>query len=297
MSTRPITVVIPALNAADTIGRQIDALATQQDAPPFRIILVDNGSTDDTATVAARHADGRIQMDVVVEHRRGINNARNAGISVAPDGVILLCDADDVVAPTWVGRLAAAVDEGHWGAGALDYLTLNSPETVRIWGAPPLGVPTESTPYIDRTFGCCCGFLRSMWQAIDGFDPHLSGPTDENEFFMRAHATGFRPRIVPDAVIAYRLRPGIEGWRRMRFVSGRCQGIAASCAGAAHLRPLCAPLPGTLLLLKVLLSAPKYAWSASSRHQWFGGVLRQWGRLVGWMSPTGRAIRAAARQR
>jgi glycosyltransferase involved in cell wall biosynthesis len=239
-----------------------------------------------------RAAGDDVRLRVVHETRRGINNARNAGIASAAEGIVLLCDADDEVHVDWVRKLAEAVDEHHWAAGAVDYLSLNDPSTVEIWGAPPVGVPQVSDPYVDRTFGCSCGFLRSMWEEVGHFDPRLSCPTDENEFFMRAFAIGYRPQVVPEAVVAYRLRPGHAGWRRMRFLSGRGQGIAAGCSGGSHLVPLCRPPRSIWLLAKLLLVAPKYAWSPKLRHEWLGGVLRQWGRLIGWFSREGRTIRA-----
>lgn len=295
MEARSVTVVIPALNAAGTIGRQMEALARQTEAPPFEVILVDNGCTDDTVMVAEAAASGRLTLRVVKESRRGINLARNAGISAAANEVILLCDADDEVSPAWVGALAGAVDSQHWAAGIVDYLAINDAATIERWMAPPLGVPEVDAPYIDRTFGCCCGFLRSMWEEVGGFDPRLSGPTDENEFFMRAYAAGYRPNVVPTALVAYRLRPGAKAWRRMRYKSGVGQGMAAGCAGGAHLLPLCKPLRSLWLMAKLVLAGPKYMLGARARHEWVGGVLRQWGRLVGWFSASGRAIRASER--
>ena len=294
MPAQPVSVVIPVLNGAATIGRQIEALAHQRAAPSFDVVLVDNGCTDDTVAVARAAAEGKLRLQVVQEAAPGVNRARNAGVRAAADGIVLLCDADDEVAPAWVASLCAGVDEAHWAAGAVDYRSLNDDATVATWGCADSAVPSVTTPYVDRTFGGSCAFLRSMWEAVGGFDPRLSGPTDENEFFMRAFDAGFRPHVVPGAVVAYRLRPGARAWRRMRYRSGRGQGVAAGCAGGAHLRPLCTPPRSIVLLLKLVAVAPKYAWSRSSRHEWVGGVLRQWGRVVGWFSPEGRAIRAAA---
>ena len=295
MMSDPITVVIPVLNGEATIARQISALAEQVSAPPFEIVLVDNGCTDRTVEIAMRAADEvLVRLRVVRESERGVNRARNAGVAAAPDGVVLLCDADDEVKPGWVAALSAAVDASHWAAGGVDYRSLNDDATLAAWGCPGSAVPLVTSPYIDRTFGGSCGFLRSMWESVGGFDPRLSGPTDENEFFMRAYAAGFRPRVVPEAVVAYRLRPGAAAWRRTRYLSGKGQGIAANCAGGSHLLPLCRPTQSTWLLLKLAGAFPKYMWSPESRREGIGGVLRQWGRLVGWFSASGRAMRASA---
>ncbi len=88
-----VTVVMPALNEECTVGRNVQALfdhPTMQKLPIARIIVVDNGSTDETAAVA--RAAG---AQVVSEPRRGYGSACLAGVLRAEDGhVILLMDAD-----------------------------------------------------------------------------------------------------------------------------------------------------------------------------------------------------------
>ncbi len=87
-----VTVVLPALNEADAIGGQIRALRTHpawEALPLHEIVVVDNGSTDDTATVA-RAAGAR----VVCEPRRGYGAACYAGLLAVRSDVLLLMDAD-----------------------------------------------------------------------------------------------------------------------------------------------------------------------------------------------------------
>lgn len=279
-----VTVVIPALNAADTIGEQLAALARQQSAPAFEVIVVDNGSTDATADVALSFATATMPVRVVHEVKRGINNARNAGIGAAADGVVLLCDADDRVDPMWVAAMSAAIDDRHWAAGAVDYAAANDEATMALWGAPARGVPRVPEPYVDGTYGCNCGFTKSMWQALGGFNPGLSSAGDEHEFFMRASAAGYRPTVVAEAVVAYRLRSGTRAWLRHRYTTGRSNGRAARCAGGWVLAATCRPSRALPRLVWAVLSFPRHAFSRRSRVIWLGGVLRRWGNVVGWFS-------------
>jgi glycosyltransferase involved in cell wall biosynthesis len=284
-----ITVVIPALNAANTLGRQLAALAAQVDAPPFVTVVVDNGSDDATADVAGSFDSETMPVSVVSEPRRGINRARNAGVSAAADGIVLLCDADDVVAPTWVSALSSAVDQRSWGAGVVDYASANDDDTLRVWGVRDMGVPAVPEPfvvdaYVDRTFGGCCGFTKEMWRTVGGFDDRLSGSGDENEFFGRAALAGFRPRVAMDARVAYTLRSGRRAWLRYRYRSGYSQGRTARLASVGHLQSLCRPWATLLALAKLVAASPVYAWHADRRQQWLGGLLRASGRLRGWYS-------------
>jgi glycosyltransferase involved in cell wall biosynthesis len=94
-----ISVVIPALNDSAMLARCLDALAVQTRLPD-EIVVVDNGSTDDTADVA-RRAGAR----VVVELRRGIPAATATGFDSARGEVLGRLDADSVPAPDWVEEL------------------------------------------------------------------------------------------------------------------------------------------------------------------------------------------------
>lgn len=79
-----VTIVIPALNAATTLSAQLSALDAQEDAPLFSVIVVDNGSEDETAVVARSFEPLNFDLEVVQEAVRGINSARNAGVLAAP---------------------------------------------------------------------------------------------------------------------------------------------------------------------------------------------------------------------
>jgi len=276
-----VTVVIPALNAASTLANQLDALNRQTYAEPFTVLVVDNGSTDDTAAVATGHAAAGYQLRVVEERRRGINWARNAGIAAADDGKIFLCDADDVVAEGWLEAMTRELEEGVWVAGALDYKMLNTPRTQTVWDASDMSSYRETNPYWDNTYGCNCGFTKAMWEQVGHFDSSLSGSGgDENEFFMRAHAAGFRPQHVPDGVVAYALRPGTWKMARQRFRQGKNQIKTRSLPGG-KLMPGEYTRRDTLTALgRTTLALPKYLGSARRRHVWLGAISRHLGRLV-----------------
>jgi glycosyltransferase involved in cell wall biosynthesis len=87
------TVVIPARNAATTLGETIDAIARQDGGAPT-VVVVDDGSTDDTAEVAARLGTAVIRTD-----GRGPGAARNRGIEMVTTAIVAFCDADDVWSP------------------------------------------------------------------------------------------------------------------------------------------------------------------------------------------------------
>lgn len=97
-----VSVVIPAFNAASTLAETLDALLLQS-WPATEIIVVDDGSTDDTAEVLARYSD---RVRAIHQPNHGLAGARKTGIEAAQGEFIALMDADDLCHPH---RLAVQV--------------------------------------------------------------------------------------------------------------------------------------------------------------------------------------------
>jgi glycosyltransferase involved in cell wall biosynthesis len=109
-----VEVVIPVYNGARTLGACLSALAAQTlPAHEFDVIVVDDGSTDDSAGVARRFA-----RRVVSQTNAGAPAARNAGIRAATAEFVAFTDADCVPSRTWLARLLEAAQREPSALGA-----------------------------------------------------------------------------------------------------------------------------------------------------------------------------------
>lgn len=107
-----ISVVICSLNGAAGIDRCLRALAAQKDVE-LQVIVVDDGSTDDTSRVASEHGATVIRH----ETNRGASAARNTGIRAATAPVVAFLDDDCEPEPEWARELLEAYEDGVIGVG------------------------------------------------------------------------------------------------------------------------------------------------------------------------------------
>ncbi|NYF10425.1 glycosyltransferase involved in cell wall biosynthesis [Leifsonia sp. AK011] len=162
-----VSVVIPALNDSAMLDRCLSALAAQTRLPD-EIIVVDNGSTDDTADVARRHG-----ATVLPEPLRGIFPASAAGFDAAQGDLILRLDADSVPPADWVGRVVATFGEEpsldllsgpgtfYGGSRTVHWVAENLYIGGYIWF---VGLLLGHHPL----FGSNLAFRRSAWERLRG---------------------------------------------------------------------------------------------------------------------------------
>ena len=212
-----VAVVIPARQAEATVAACLDSLLVQTSSK-WEAIVVDDGSTDATASIASRYAAIDVRIRVVTQHRSGVSSARNAGIAATSSEWLLFLDADDWLLPPALERLSAA--------GTARSLDAVYGGWVRV---TPRGehVVERYTPDEEMIFTTLAGFCpfaihacivrRQAVEEVEGFDPSLRSCEDW-DLWQRVARTGARFAAITDVVACYRMRPHSASRNALRLL-------------------------------------------------------------------------------
>ena len=213
-----ISVVIPAFNAAGTIDAQLAALARQEPAEPWEVIVADNGSTDDTAHIARSWTD-RLPLRVVdAGARRGPAAARNIGVVVAAAPLLAFCDADDVVADDWLDRTLAAVRaDGFVALGVRTRAVYSSPDEPEY-----ILYAAYASIYLPGLIACGAGHMAvraDVFRAAGGFDESLL-TAEDHDLCYRIQLAGYPLVPHPEAIVTVNRRGRLADVFRQQYMWG-----------------------------------------------------------------------------
>lgn len=214
-----LSVIIPCLNAADTIGCQLSALANQQWAEPWEVIVADNGSDDDTKDIVGKYSEkmGNLRL-VHASDKRGQAHAKNVGARNALGESLAFCDADDEVAKGWVAAMGMALSRHDFVACRIDIEKLN-PSWVRNsrGNSQSSGIQQyKYPPYLPHAGGSTIGVKRWIHDSVGGFDESML-LLEDTDYCWRIQLRGTELHFVPDALIHVRFKSTLRGIYRQAY--------------------------------------------------------------------------------
>ncbi|HXW04151.1 MAG TPA: glycosyltransferase [Vicinamibacterales bacterium] len=227
-----VSVIVPVFNNAGPLRDCLRALREQTLASgQYEIIVVDNGSTDDSAAVARQHPDVR----VVSEPRPGSYAARNRGVALARGRLLAFTDSDCRPDRDWLAAGTSAASErprlivaGRVVIGCRDAARPTAVELYEAFTA------LDQRRFVEHGgFGATANLFvaRDVFDRVGGFDPALRSGGDV-EWCQRAVASGHTLRFAPDVRVSH---PARRTLRELHEKVARTIGGAQALRGRARL--------------------------------------------------------------
>ncbi|HEY7904139.1 MAG TPA: glycosyltransferase [Casimicrobiaceae bacterium] len=210
-----VSVVVPVYNQARWLARAVASAGAQRYAD-MEVIVVDDGSTDDSATVAA-DALARLALPtrLVRQAHAGAAAAANAGAQAATGEYLAFLNADDAFAPDRIARMVAAIARAtpQWGFSRVTDVDDDGRELPAVDDGAPrprnyLGIEPASFTLLDHDVTRSSGNLfvaRALFLALDGF---RDGAGHRGWDFCVRAAERVEPVAVDDALYFHRIHDG-----------------------------------------------------------------------------------------
>jgi glycosyltransferase involved in cell wall biosynthesis len=223
-----IDVVIPVRDGARFIAACLDTVMAQS-RPVSAAIVVDDGSTDDTAAIVEGYGRRWPSLQLVRTAKRGLPHARNAGIARCRSEFVAFLDSDDVWEPAKLERQAALFSQGGPGLGFVHCAYYHIDANGRRIGGNVVEPRKRADPFHDLLVegnivsgsGSAVMARRDLLERVGGFDERLTFAEDWDLWLRLASVA--KLDFVPDALVGIRLHDrsmhrGLDRIRQAEFL-------------------------------------------------------------------------------
>jgi glucosyl-dolichyl phosphate glucuronosyltransferase len=248
-----VTVIVPTRNRSSHLHDCLGSLARQRSARSFEVIVVDNGSSDDTPRVVARWCREDPRFRAAHEPRPGLSRAKNAGVEQARGELLLFTDDDAIVQDGWIDAYVDLFGSRDQEVAMAGGPVIPVPEDLGSWPhwfdracLPDLGLldlgEQRSLEGFEYVWGGNLAIRASAFDRFGRWDESLGRRADERgtfedaEYQDRLRQAGGKVWFCPRAVVHHRLARGEINPRRVlrtAFARGRNDYARESLYGDA----------------------------------------------------------------
>jgi GT2 family glycosyltransferase len=223
LAGRPrVSVVVCSYNGGRTLDQCLRSLQAL-DYPDYEVIVVDDGSRDNTPAILERFPDVRS----IRQANQGLSVARNVGLQAATGSVVAYTDDDCFADPDWLTHLVYQLE--HSGAHAVGGPNL-TPEDGRLAAcvAASPGQPThvlETDQVAEHIPGCNMAFRCEALLAINGFDPQYRKAGDDVDVCWRLQQAGMWITFAPGAFVWHHRRQNPRLYLKQQAGYGEAEAL------------------------------------------------------------------------
>jgi GT2 family glycosyltransferase len=221
-ATPKVSVVVCSYNGGRTLEQCVHSLLSL-DYPDFEVIVVDDGSTDDTREILSRFPTVRS----IHQANQGLSVARNVGLQAAVGSIVAYTDSDCFVDSDWLTLLVAQLERSAAAAVGGPNLAPEDGWLAACVAASP-GQPThvlESDQVAEHIPGCNMAFRREALESINGFDPQFRRAGDDVDICWRLQQAGQWITFAPGAFVWHHRRQGPRAYLRQQGGYGEAEAL------------------------------------------------------------------------
>ncbi|MCA9447745.1 MAG: glycosyltransferase, partial [Candidatus Omnitrophica bacterium] len=218
-----VSVVVATYNGGKTLGQCLESLETV-DYPNFEVIVVDDGSTDDTASILKEHPSIR----AISQPNKGLSEARNAGIQASTGEIVAFIDSDCYADPDWLYHIVRQFQLGDFTGVGGPNLTPEEPRLVHQSIALAPGHATHvlfENGDAEHVPGCNMAFLREALIDADGFDPIFRKAGDDVDIAWRLQDLGHRLSFSTAGFVWHHRRSTLRAYIKQQIGYGEAEAL------------------------------------------------------------------------
>ena len=200
-----ISIVIPVYNQGEYLEDAIES-AYNQTLAAHEIIVVNDGSTDDSLQVAERYQFRELpgiesHVRVINQVNKGLSSARNTGIMAATGDYILFLDADDILLENAVARITQEIYQTNADIVAPSFMEFGKSDRTVILG----GFTMDDLKVANR-IGYFCAIRRSALVEIGGYQPKMKWGYEDYHLWFNLFTRGKSIAVIQEVLVKYRVK-------------------------------------------------------------------------------------------
>jgi glycosyltransferase involved in cell wall biosynthesis len=217
------SVIVCSYNGAKTLDRCLSSLK-EINYPEYEVILVDDGSTDETQEIAARHP----WVKNIRQENKGLSFARNVGAHASSGDVIVYTDSDCMADPDWLYYLIGTLLSGDFAGVGGPNISPPAENWVQACVAAAPGGPSHvllTDVVAEHIPGCNMAFHRWAFDQVGGFDPEYRKAGDDVDFCWRLQQSGGVIAFSPAAIVWHYRRFTLKAFRKQQEGYGEAESM------------------------------------------------------------------------
>lgn len=274
-----LSIIVPAHNEERHVVDQMEAILAQDLDVDWEVIVVDNNSTDNTASLVQESAQRSSRLRLVqASEQCDKSYALAAGVANSSAELLVFCDADDIVAPGWLAAMADGLKSHEVVTGPNELDALNPSWLANSRGRSgddAVGTYAGIFPCIR---GNNFGLHRSVWDSVGPFHVDFY-PVEDIEYSYRCWTNGIEIVGLPDAVVHYRYRDSSSALWRQGLAYGSHRPLIAKLLKEAG-KPTPPRFSGWKSWAMLVVKIPMLT-TRSGRSSWLWIAGNRLGQLVG----------------